>query len=254
MKVTYPEKFLVTTQIQAYSGNESKMVATGFFYERNQQLALVTNRHVVIDEKENYRADLLTVKLHTDENYHDLRKNHDYEIQLCNDAGETLWLEHPDPELDVDVVCIPIRQDDPLRNAAVMALAPENHFPDDMETALVDEVKLYGYPGGYYDDVHNLPIVKTGHVASAFGIPHKNKPYFLVDTTIAKGMSGSPVFSHGSMRYFLGILSADLSILLEVTKNGKVEEEKLDLNLSIIWYARLIGEILDQLPENSPQQ
>ncbi len=52
-----------------------------------------------------------------------------------------------------------------------------------------------GYPLGVYDDIHNLPLLRTGIIASAYPIPFRCKPYFLVDSHLEEGMSSSPVMT-----------------------------------------------------------
>ena len=49
--------------------------------------------------------------------------------------------------------------------------------------------------GLYYDDVNNLPVVRNGIVASAYPVAYKGQPYFLIDATLHKGTSRSPVMT-----------------------------------------------------------
>src|SRR3989442_12382964 len=53
-----------------------------------------------------------------------------------------------------------------------------------------------GYPlGQYYDDVFNLPVVRNGTVASAYPMRFRGQPYFLIDSRLHEGTSGSPVMT-----------------------------------------------------------
>jgi hypothetical protein len=57
-----------------------------------------------------------------------------------------------------------------------------------------EDVLIMGYPlGKYYDEAYNLPIVRNGIVASAYPVPYKNNPYFLVEARLHKGTSGAPI-------------------------------------------------------------
>ena len=54
-------------------GDKPLTGATGFFFQRDDRLFLVTSRHVVLDEASNHRPDRLEVELHMDSNKHQLR-------------------------------------------------------------------------------------------------------------------------------------------------------------------------------------
>jgi hypothetical protein len=106
-----------------------------------------------------------------------------------------------------------------------------------------DEALIIGYPRGYYDKVNLYPIVKSGIIASGWGLPFDGEPKFLIDAKLFPGSSGSLVVSrpidmavkNKQLMYrenkqfaFLGILSHDLS----------------DYNMAIVWYASLVEEII----------
>jgi S1-C subfamily serine protease len=117
--------------------------------------------------------------------------------------------------------------------------------PDNLIIAPGDELMVIGYPLGFYDSLHNYPIVRTGAVASAYPIPFQGKPLFLVDARLAPGTSGSPVITKPSIVqrtstatmygttavYFLGVNSA------EVSPSGT--------GLNTIWYAKEVKTITD---------
>jgi len=66
--------------------------ATGFFYENNSKLFLITNRHVVIDEEKKFYPDEIVLRLHADPN--NLQNNQDLALQLYQ-GKKPIWLEHP---------------------------------------------------------------------------------------------------------------------------------------------------------------
>ena len=56
-----------------------------------------------------------------------------------------------------------------------------------------EDIYMIGYPNGLGDDIHNLPINRSGITGTPFFIDHNGKPEFLVDCACFPGSSGSPV-------------------------------------------------------------
>jgi len=57
---------LAVTRVSTMFGDRLLTGATGFFFERDNRLFLVTSRHVVLDEASNHRPDRLKIGLHVD--------------------------------------------------------------------------------------------------------------------------------------------------------------------------------------------
>jgi hypothetical protein len=57
----------------------------------------------------------------------------------------------------------------------------------------MDEVIFVGYPSGIYDAVNNLPIIRTGSIATLPQTDYNGNPEFLIDASVFPGSSGSPV-------------------------------------------------------------
>ncbi len=57
---------LAVTRISTLIGGEVKSNATGFFFERDDRLYLVTARHVLRDEASAHRPDSISIELHVD--------------------------------------------------------------------------------------------------------------------------------------------------------------------------------------------
>ena len=90
----------LVTQLQA---GRPVGTASSFFYENDNKLFLVTNFHVVKDDKKKIYPDTLRLRLHTDRN--DARKSEDYDIPLYDAAGAPLWrTDAQPPEADVAVL------------------------------------------------------------------------------------------------------------------------------------------------------
>jgi hypothetical protein len=55
-------------------------------------------------------------------------------------------------------------------------------------------VIFVGYPDNRYDQVHNLPIIRSGVIASHPKVDFNGEPQFIIDAQVFPGSSGSPVF------------------------------------------------------------
>ena len=58
---------LTATQISTFDGQRLLTKASGFFFERDERLYLVTSRHVVIDEPSEHRPNRIEIELHVDD-------------------------------------------------------------------------------------------------------------------------------------------------------------------------------------------
>ena len=68
----------------------------------------------------------------------------------------------------------------------------------ELQIEAASDVLVVGYPRGFYDDVNLFPIVKSGVVASRWGLGFKGDPCFLIDAKLFPGSSGSVVISKPS--------------------------------------------------------
>lgn len=211
--------------------------ATGFFYKKEVSLYLITNKHVVINEERRHFPDELILRVHT--NLHSLIDNRDIHIPLYLN-GNPVWLEHPTLE-NVDVVAICI--DDHVREMDVIqSWSSQNFVPEDELINYGDSVLVMGYPRGFYDTMHNLPIGRSGTIASLYRGHFEGRPYFLLDAVLHPGTSGSPVYipTRQSRTTVHGlVIGASPPVLLGIN-SGSFEP----LGLHTIWYAELIEEII----------
>ena len=58
------------------------------------------------------------------------------------------------------------------------------------------QVIVVGFPLGFYDTVHRLPVARQAAIASAFGVRFQGEGYFLTDARTHRGTSGAPVVLH----------------------------------------------------------
>jgi hypothetical protein len=244
------DMFLHVAKILTFAGSQPLTNATGFFYLRDDFLYLVTARHVVINEAVNHRPDRLQVSLHTDAA--DLRQRTDLSIPLYQD-GVPQWFQHPRLGGAADVVAVAVNDPSVLGSHLVVTFCGDDILYRDEALPLGQDVLILGFPLGFHDTFHNLPIVRRATIASSFSHPFKGDSYFLTDARLHRGMSGSPVIaklpapsekadaSEPGWR-LLGIHSS----ALDVSDRDPDQDERLDLNMT--WYASLLPEMLPARP------
>jgi len=88
-------------------GEQQLTNATGFFFERDGRLFLVTNRHVVLDEPSDHRPDRLEIELHVDPE--NVAVTTGFAIPLYR-GTQPVWREGIDPAGTVDVVALQLER------------------------------------------------------------------------------------------------------------------------------------------------
>lgn len=226
--------------------------ATGFFFTKDGRIYLVTNRHVAQSQKRGVQPTHFRIHLH--QRASDLGENFWMSLPLFDEEGRPRWLE--DPHNDSDVLCLEveeIRSRAAEKAVAISALSEADYVPEDLDFELGQELLVIGYPRGYHDDVHNLPVIRYATLASPYPIPFQGKPLSLIDANLHPGTSGSPVilkpssipatrwstdpFSRRRV-YLLGVHSSSVGAVL---KDGA----KDPLGLHLVWSATLITDIID---------
>ncbi len=237
---------LRVAKIQTFADGQLWTNATGFFYLHDDFLYLVTSRHVVINETVHHHPDRLQVSLHS--NAADLQQRADLSIPLYKD-GVPQWYQHPRYCNGADVVAVAINDPHVLSSHFVVTFCRDDILTMDQVLPLGQDVLILGFPLGFHDTLHNLPIVRSATIASSFSHPFKGEPYFLTDARLHRGMSGSPVIVKlpnrsevGSRRELGWRLLGIHSSALDVSDRDPDLDERLALNMT--WYASLIPEML----------
>jgi hypothetical protein len=111
------------------------------------------------------------------------------------------------------------------------------------ELAAIDvgaTVLLPGFPLGFYDTLHHLPVVRHAIIASSFGVRFQGQGYFLTDARMHRGSSGSPVVMRDPAAgarmpwRLLGVHSARM----DMGTRDLEQDESLGLNCA--WYADVL--------------
>lgn len=231
-------------KLDLYLKNDYKGSATGFFYNHEGETYLITNRHVVIDEKREHYPDTVKIKIHMSTTTN--LENRVIEIKLYDTKGHSLLMEHPTNQ-EVDVVGINIQSY--LEEPYFITYWLSGHIVSSRTRfGIGEQIITLCYPRQYHDKMHNLPIGRTGNIASVYGTPFDGHPFFLIDATLHEGTSGSPVIRmsgplrvtrdsifYGNTPLLLGVNAGEEEIVVDDTKLG----------LHRVIYANYIEEILD---------
>jgi S1-C subfamily serine protease len=233
-----PEPLLLTTaRLSTFSGERPLSAASGFFFAREERLFLVTSRHVLHDPTTSHLPDRLEVTLHLDREL--LSQTTVASLPLYR-HGTALWRQARDSAGDVDVAVLPLDQQALPSHAVLECFTPENvaNAFDSVEAGT--PVLVPGYPLGFFDTVHHLPVVRAGCVASSFGVRFQGKGFFLTDVRTHRGSSGSPVVQRldgdgtGLPWRLLGVHSSRM----DMNDRDAAADESLGLNCA--WYADVI--------------
>lgn len=191
------------------------------------------------------------------------------------DVGNTLRLPianvaanvvgHPDPDVDIAILtCTGLFNLLPnqlyFKAASYDMLATFN----EPELSVAENVYFVGYPDNRYDITNNLPLIRTGLIASHPKYDFNGKPVFIIDAQVFPGSSGSPVYidlTYENMKNgqivvgkrdikLLGIVSATMvrnnQLKAVQTATSFVTQEVL--GLGIVFKATAIKELIDSMP------
>ena len=211
--------------------------ASGFFFSREQRLFLVTSRHVLLDDATGHHPNRIEIELHTD------AENLTQQVQLSAPLyreGQRLWRQGQDAGGDIDVAVLELD-----RTALPEALAIRSFTPAHLQSALEavevgDSLLIVGFPLGFHDTLHHLPVARQAVIASSFGLRFQGQGYFLTDGRTHRGTSGAPVVMRGAqtrddLNWTL------LGVALE--RNGIGEGKRQDdeaLRMNKKWYADIL--------------
>lgn len=214
--------------------------ATGFFFERGERLFLVTSQHVLADPGRGHAPDRIEIELHV--GAETLTASTGFSIPLYRN-GLGVWRTCQDRAGAVDVAMLEINRAALPPDTVYRAFSP-NHIPLRFDAIEVGTPLLVvGFPLGFHDSLHHLPVVRQAVIASSFGLRFQGQGYFLTDARTHRGTSGAPVvmrmapegMGDASLPWLLlGVHSARLDI---GTRDLLLDEA---LGLNCAWYADVL--------------
>jgi Trypsin-like peptidase domain len=231
---------LAVTRVATMSGERQLTNATGFFFERDGRLYVVTNRHVVLDEPSKHHPDRVEIELHV--NPENLGDTVQFSIPLYKE-GKSTWREGMDSAGAIDVVALLLERDVLPKKMLYQAFKPEQLFRKLDQVEIGASVLIVGFPLGVYDTLHRLPVARQASVASSFGIRFQGKGCFLTDARLHRGTSGAPVVMRklapgDGRKDFPWMLLGVHASRLDVVNRDSSQDESLDLNFA--WYADIL--------------
>lgn len=231
---------LTVTRLCTFDGQRALTNATGFFFARHERLFLVTSRHVIIDHPSKHFPDRIEIELHTDPA--NMTRSTGFSIPLYH-GGKSVWRQGLDKAGEIDVAVIE------LERAALPVTSVFRAFTVHHLATVHDQVEIgssllvVGFPLGFHDTLHHMPVVRQAAVASSFGLRFQGQGYFLTDARTHRGTSGAPVVMRRVERdsaagdlpwLLLGVHSSRFDV---GTRDLKLDEA---LGLNCAWYADIL--------------
>lgn len=228
---------LTTTRVSTFRGRQLLTGATSFFFAREERLFAVTSRHVLHDEPAGHFPDRVALALHVDAT--DLTRCVDVSVPLYREA-RAVWRQGTDSAGEVDVAVLELERDALPRHVVLRAFESQHLQAATTEVEAGASLLVPGFPLGFYDTLHQLPVVRHAIVASSFGVRFQGQGYFLTDGRMHRGSSGAPVVMRcadgcGEMPWrLLGVHSGRMDM------RGRDRDEDETLGLNCAWYADIL--------------
>ena len=241
--------------------NEEKQIG----WKKVEHICLVTNRHVVFphikgeqDQQKELIPDTFTFFLRK------LVKNQIEWFPVAITKDDLVKRTRFHSNAGVDLACIDVYDlvfDARVKDNSILNIGHLTNYdlpanqPLKIETT--SDIIVCSYPKGFYDNVNKFPIIKSGIIASGWGIDFNGRPTFLIDSKLFPGSSGGLVLSkpvdvamiNGQLMknehkqfVFLGVYSGEYSFQ-EKKEDGTLHNEYY--GLGNVWYSYLIPEIVN---------
>jgi len=195
---------------------------------------------VLIDGPTEHVPDRIEIELHIDAE--NLASSTGFSIPLYRD-GKAVWHQGIDAGGQIDVAVIEIEREALPSTTVWRAFMPEHLYATVDQVAIGTSLLIVGFPLGFHDTLHHMPVVRHAVVASAFGLRFQGQGFFLTDARTHRGTSGAPVVMRATERALaLGkmpwILLGVHSAVFDVGTRDLDLDEALGLNCA--WYADIL--------------
>ncbi|WP_291993714.1 serine protease [Candidatus Accumulibacter sp. ACC003] len=238
---------LTATRISTFHQRQPLTNASGFFFKRDEKLFLVTSRHVLFDEPSRHFPDRIEIELHV--NPENIAESTGFSIPLYDHNRRQVWRQGLDAAGEIDVAVIEIDRAALPLTLVYRAFTP-THLPGRFDQVDVgSSLLVVGFPMGFHDNLHHMPVVRQAIIASSFGLRFEGEGYFLTDARTHRGTSGAPVVMRVAAAdparddlpwLLLGVHSARL----DVGARDPDQDEALGLNCA--WYADILLTLTDR--------
>jgi S1-C subfamily serine protease len=231
---------LCVTRVNTFVGNAALTNASGFFFARDERLFLVTSRHVLHDKASEHWPDRIEIELHLDEA--NVARSTGFSIPLYQQR-HSVWRQGEDTAGGVDIAVVEIERGALPATALYRAFTPAHLIDGEHAVEIGTPLLIVGFPLGFHDTLHHMPVARHAIVASSFGLRFQGQGYFLTDARTHRGTSGAPVVMRvqdgaaglGDLGWrLLGIHSSRLDI---GDRDVDLDEA---LGLNCAWYADIL--------------
>ena len=228
---------LTTVRVSTFDDKRLLTASSGFFFEREDRLFLVTSRHVMIDKPSGHFPNRLEIELHTDAR--NLTRLIRWSVPLYA-GGKSLWRQGKDAGGEIDVAVIELQRAELPASVTLRCFTPEHLQRSLHEVEVGASLLIVGFPLGFHDALHHLPVVRHAVIASSFGLRFQGLGYFLTDARTHRGTSGAPVVMPSPSTdaklpwKLLGVHSARMDM---GSRDLQLDET---LGLNCAWYADIL--------------
>ena len=236
---------LTTTRVSTFDGDRLMTGASGFFFARDDRLFLVTSRHVLIDKPSKHFPSRIEIELHTDAG--NLTQSTGLSVLLYLD-GKSIWRQGKDAGGEIDVAVLEIDRQALPEGVCLSCFTPEHLQGQLQDVEVGSSLLIVGFPLGFHDALHHLPVVRQAAIASSFGLRFQGMGYFLTDARTHRGTSGAPVVMRvsGPTETLPWKLLGVHSSRMDVGTRDLKEDESLGLNCA--WYADILMTLTNAVP------
>jgi len=231
---------LSAARVLTYENERQLTNASSFSFERDERLFLVTSRHVMIDASSGHFPNRIEIEVHIDPD--NMTQSTGFSMPLYRD-GKSLWRQGLDSAGEIDVAAIEIERAALPATAAYRAFTPAHLVDPGAQVEVGTSLLVVGFPLGFHDTLHHMPVVRQAALASSFGLRFQGQGYFLTDARTHRGTGGAPVVTRaagpdagrdGMPWTLLGVHSARLDV---GTRDLQLDEA---LGLNCAWYADIL--------------
>lgn len=253
-------------RLQVFANATRLGQATGFVISHQNDLYLITNRHVLSGRRlaNNEYLENLRTPTHLELTYVDtgdsLSVAQTIVLPLIDESTTPptfLWVEHPE-RAEVDVAALRL---DGITVGLPLTVLDNPPLPDHPEVRLKNkvpkDVMVIGYPEDLFGGSPGIGVWVQGIVASEPELRLHNRSHYLIDSRTAQGMSGSPVYlyqrggtlSHHTHPGLRSIIGDDGIFELAGVYSGRVSKRT---DLGFVWPQAVIIELLDNAVTGDP--
>jgi hypothetical protein len=134
---------LTTARVSTFESKRLLTCSSGFFFEREGRLFLVTSRHVVIDKPSGHFPDRIEIELHTDAK--NLTRSSRMSVLLYLD-GKSVWRQGGDTGGEIDVAVLELERAVLPQSVVLQCFTPAHLLRSLQEVEVGTSVLIVGFP------------------------------------------------------------------------------------------------------------